>query len=259
MKHWSEHISSQEPKNIALILAYDGEAYQGWQDNCQGHSVEKTLRQVCEQILRHPITLQAASRTDAGVHAEGQVVNFYTSRDIHIEALFEGINALIPPDMAVLKLWEATFDFHPTLHNHGKIYHYHLCNAQVQRPLRRHFEWHYAYPLDLPLMRQGALQLVGTHNFHAFCNTRKNLHYQDFVRTLKRLEIIELENRQLRFELEGTSFLFRMARNIVGTLAYIGRGRISPNTLPLLLQTGNRTEAGITAPAHGLILHKVLF
>lgn len=247
-------------KNIALILAYDGAAYRGWQDNTQGHTVEKTLREACEQILRHPVTLQAASRTDAGVHAEGQVVNFLTSRlDIDLTTLQEGLNALTPPDMAVLKLWEAADDFHPTLHNGGKIYHYHVSHAQVQLPLRRHIEWHYPGSLNVPLMHEAALALVGTHNFQAFCNTRKNLHYETFVRTLLRVDIVELGQEQLRFELEGTSFLFRMARNIVGTLVYIGSGRLPAPIIPTLLKSGNRTEAGMTAPAHGLILNRVLF
>ena len=120
-------------------------------------------------------------------------MNFFTSRlDIDLKALQEGLNALTPSDMAVLTLWEAAHDFHPTLHNRGKIYHYHVSHAHVQLPLRRHIEWHYPGSLNLPLMREAALAIVGTHHFHAFCNTHKNLHYESFVRTLLRVEIVEL-------------------------------------------------------------------
>lgn len=243
-----------------MIVAYDGGAYFGWQDNAQDRSIEEVLRGAIEQIVRHPVTLQAASRTDTGVHAEGQVVNFFTSReDLSIGALRAGIQALVPSDIAILTVWEAPTQFHPTLDNCGKEYHYHLCYDQVQMPLRRHCEWHYPYELDLIAMREAAKVLTGTHNFRAFCNSRKNLHYNDFVRTLIRIDIVKVEEKRLRFELQGTSFLYRMARNIVGTIVCVGRGSLALEALPGLLESGDRTQAGITAPAHGLVLKRVLY
>ncbi|MDP1836244.1 MAG: tRNA pseudouridine(38-40) synthase TruA [Chlamydiales bacterium] len=246
--------------NIAMIVAYDGSDFLGWQDNGQGRSVESELRSVLEKILRHPVTLQAASRTDVGVHAEGQVVNFHSNREtVNATSLFSGVNALLPDDIAVRKLWIADHSFHPTLDNVGKEYHYRLCCGDIQMPLARHFQWHYPTSLNLDLMLQAAQIFIGRHDFRAFCNMRKGLHYDSFVRTLQRLDIVFCEESCLRIELEGDAFLYKMARNIVGTLIYVGCGKLQLDEVTSILNSKDRTLAGMTAPAHGLVLKQVFY
>lgn len=241
-----------------MTVAYDGGAFFGWQDNLQQRSVEAELRKVLEKILQQPIRLQAASRTDVGVHAEGQIVNFLIDLpQIDLPALQYSINSLVPEDIVVTSLWEAAADFHPTLNSIRKEYHYLLCSCEVQLPLRRHFEWHYFCVLDIERVRQAAQALVGTHNFQAFCNQRKGLNYTDYRRTLFRLDCIELSDQCYRFELEGDAFLYKMARNIMGALVYVGCGRMTLTELSELLVHGDRTLGAVTAPAHGLTLKRV--
>ncbi len=251
---------SKASRNIALIVAYDGSTYCGWQDNGLSQSVEAELQSVLQRILQHPVQLQASSRTDAGVHAEGQVANFFTSKShLDLERLLIGINALLPKDIAVLRLWEAESTFHPTLDNIGKEYHYHVCYGKVQMPQQRCYQWHYPHFLNLDQMCLAANQLVGTHDFQAFCNKREGLSYDHTIRTVSRIEVVKLPDMCLRIELEGNAFLYKMARNIAGTLVYVGCGKLMVDDIATILQEHDRKAAGMTAPAHGLVLKRVFF
>jgi tRNA pseudouridine38-40 synthase len=246
--------------NIKLTIAYDGSNYLGWQKTSMGPSIEEALRSVLRQIFQHEIQLQAASRTDAGVHAFGQIVNFFTSKEkLDLHKLKISLNSLLPADIAVMQVERAEDIFHPTLDSIGKEYHYHLCYGSAQLPLHRHYSWHYPHKLDIVLMQEAARMLVGTHDFSAFCNFKKNSRYQDYLRDVQSINIIEMERERLRFEVSGNHFLYKMVRNIVGTLVYIGRGKIPIDALPGILTGNDRTKAGMTAPAHGLILHRVFY
>jgi tRNA pseudouridine38-40 synthase len=245
--------------NVVLLVAYDGTDYLGWQDNGQGRAVESELQRVIEQILQQSVVLQASSRTDAGVHAEGQIVNFLSRNPINLETFFIGLNSLLPKDIVVRRVWLAQEGFHPSLHNSGKEYHYHLCTAPVQLPLKRRYEWHFRATLNVDAMKEAAQLLTGTHDFRSFCNMRKGLNYDTFVRTITRLEIFEFPDFCYRFELQGNSFLYKMARNLVGTLVYVGCGKLALADVENILQSQDRRLAGITAPAHGLILKRVKF
>ncbi len=242
--------------NVRLILAYDGTHYLGWQKTHAGPSIEGVLETILSQILQEEIVLQAASRTDAGVHAEGQVVNFRIRQCVDLKKLHYSLNRLLPKDISTLHLEEAPAHFHPTLDALGKEYHYYLCNSSKQLPFHRHFSWHFPYPLDLNKLRQGAALLLGTHDFAAFCNKTEK---KETVRTLTALEIVELPYRRLKISIQGDRFLYRMVRNLVGTLAHIGCNKLPLDSIPLLLQQKKRADAGITAPAHGLTLHKINF
>lgn len=241
--------------NIKMILSYDGTDFFGWQTSIDGPTIEETLQEVLEKIYQHPIPLQAASRTDRGVHAAGQVVNYRTEKEIDLNRLLISLNQLLPKTIRVLSIEETSQDFHPTLDAQGKIYHYHICQGSVQSPFRRHFSWHLHTPLDLTLMREGAKSFLGTHDFASFTNVQEP-RPKDTIRTLSRLEIFE-ENSSLRFEIEGDNFLYKMVRNLVGTLIYLGQGKLNLEGLQHLLHQRNRKFAGITAPANGLILYKV--
>lgn len=247
-------------QNIKLTIAYDGTHYLGWQATQMGPSIEAVLQRTLEQILQHPIHLQAASRTDAGVHAEGQIVNFLSAKEnLNIVKLQLSLNSLLPKDIVIRHTEFVHPHFHPTLDCIGKVYDYQVCFGQVQLPRYRFTSWHYHSPLDLEKMREAASILIGEHDFTTFCNVRKNDPYENHVRILKNIQIIELENERLLFILEANSFLFRMARNLVGTLVYIGSGKLQLEQLKDIIAQKDRTLAGMTAPAHGLTLKKVLY
>jgi tRNA pseudouridine38-40 synthase len=247
-------------KNIKLTIAYDGQAYLGWQKTSTGPSIEATLQQVLEQILQHPVVLQAASRTDAGVHAKGQVVNFFTE-DLKnsLKRFHASLNGLLPSDIVVLSVCEEHPDFHPTLNCIGKEYRYTICNAQAQLPQNRFYSWHYPYPLDIDKMLIAAKFLQGTHDFSTLCNFKKNSNYTDWIREVSEITITKMDDNQLQICVKGKNFLYKMVRNIVGTLAHVGRGLILPNSIPSLLNSQDRTQAGVTAPAHGLCLYRVYY
>jgi tRNA pseudouridine38-40 synthase len=241
-------------KNIKLILAYEGTHYLGWQKTAMGPSIEEELEKVLAKILRHPVALQAASRTDAGVHAEGQVVNFFTAGEIALEKLQKSLNSLLPSDISVLKMEEASESFHPTLETQGKEYHYSVCLGSTQLPFHRNFSWHFSYPLHIKEMRKAAALLKGRHDFSAFTNEKQ----EDNVREIYDI-VIESSEERLKIRVAGNNFLYKMVRNLVGTLLYVGCGKLSAEEIPAILESKDRTRAGITAPAHGLLLKEVYY
>lgn len=236
-------------KNIKLTLAYDGTPFFGWQETKEGPSVEQHLREALERILQHPIKLQAASRTDRGVHAEGQVVNFFTEKEIPLLS----INALLPPEIRVLTLEEQLDAFHPTLDVLGKEYHYQICTGPVQQPSRRFVSWHVPQKLDIQKMKAAAASLEGLHDFSAFSTKGGR---SDAVRYLEKVRIFENEEGLL-IVIRGDNFLYKMARTVVGSLVHVGRGKLED--LGEVLESKRRVEAGMTAPAHGLCLKKVYY
>lgn len=243
--------------NIKMILSYDGTEFLGWQESIDGITIEETLRKTLEMIYQHPIVLQAASRTDRGVHAEGQVVNYITEKSFDLDRLKHSLNQLLPKTIRIHQIERALNTFHPTLEAIGKEYHYHLCTLSIQSPFRRHLSWHIPTPLNFDLMKIGASLFIGTHDFATFCNTIHPMP-KSTVRTLTRFEIIK-EDSSLRFEIEGNNFLYKMVRNLVGTLVYLGTGKLSLDQVKTLLAQKDRKAAGITAPAHGLTLKKVSY
>jgi tRNA pseudouridine38-40 synthase len=241
-------------KNIKLILAYEGTRYLGWQKTAMGLSIEEELEKALAQILQHPVKLQAASRTDAGVHAEGQVVNFFTESEMPLDKLQKSLNSLLPKDISVLKIEEAPEAFHPTLDCRGKEYHYSVCTGSTQLPFHRQFSWHFSYPLDLEAMQKAAEALLGKHDFSAFTNEKQ----EDNVREIFAIQIEPLDGR-LKIRVSGNNFLYKMVRNIVGTLLYAGCGKLPWQEVPSIIASKDRTRAGVTAPAHGLVLKEVIY
>lgn len=245
-------------RNIALTLSYSGTAFLGWQKTPFGSSVEGCLQQTLERILRHKVKLQAASRTDAGVHARGQVVNFYTENSIDLPLLQRALNGTLPKEIATLHIEEKPLTFHPTLDSIKKEYHYQICTGRVQLPFYRDTSWHFPKPLEIDLMRSSAEQLLGTHDFSAFCNQRSSWD-RDPICTLYTLTISRLQPERLLLRIIGDHFLYKMVRNLVGTLAYIGSALIPPDEISHILASKQRARAGITAPSHGLFLHQVRY
>jgi tRNA pseudouridine38-40 synthase len=242
-------------RNLKLTLSYEGTNYLGWQKTKMGPSIEETLEKVFEQVLRHPVKLQAASRTDAGVHAQGQVINFLTSSQEELFRLKKKFNGVLPRDLSVLSLEEMLEPFHPTLDAHGKEYTYHICYGAVQLPFHRLTSWHFPYPLDRDEMQKAAQTLVGEHNFSSFSNEKTD----DNVREIFSIDVSIIAPQRLQITVRGNRFLYKMVRTLVGTLVYIGSGKLKRSDLAPILASCNRTQAGVTAPAHGLFLTQVFY
>lgn len=246
--------------NVKLVIAYDGSDYMGWQKTATGASIEATLQVQLEKILQHSLDLQAASRTDRGVHARGQVVNFLTAKSpLDLDKLKISLNQLLPKDIVAISIDYVEPSFHPTLDSTGKEYCYDLCYDSIQLPEHRFYSWHTPGALDIPAMRAAADLLTGCHDFTSFCNVKKNAHYSNYERIVRKIDMAELADKRLRIIIQGNHFLYKMVRNMVGTLVYIGRGKIDLEKLPYLIQAQDRTQIGMTAPAHGLFLEKVFY
>ena len=245
-------------RNIRVTIAYDGTEFLGWQKTKEGPSVEEALSFALEKVLQEPLSLQAASRTDAGVHADGQVVNFFLeSTLLSLGRLQYSANALLPSSIRILAIEEAPIDFHPSLDAQGKEYQYFIANTRYEKPKNRFYSWHVAKPLDLPLMQEISQALLGTHDFSAF-STEYTANPKDPICTLTEINVTQ-ERELVRISIKGDRFLFRMMRGLVGTLVYIGCGRLPESSLQEILESGQRAKAGVTAPAHGLHLTEVFY
>jgi tRNA pseudouridine38-40 synthase len=236
-------------------IAYDGTHYFGWQTTKTGPSIQEHLSKALFACTQENAIPEAASRTDRGVHAEGQTIAFALSKQWKPSQLLQAINAHLPKDIRVYTLDETSQDFHPTLHALEKEYHYTLSNTPFQHPIDRLYAWHVHTPLDVTLMQQGALALQGTHSFASFTSGP----FKDPICTVSKILFTTEDRGRLRIALHGNRFLYKMARTIVGTLVYIGAGKRSVESVPKLLTSKNRPQSGMTAPAHGLRLYKVLY
>ena len=246
-------------RNIKLIISYDGSKYLGWQKTPIGPTIEGSLQKALHQILQEPIVLQAASRTDAGVHARQQVVNFLLLNDnIDLKKLQRGLNGLLGKQISILLMEEAPIDFHPTLDNEGKQYLYYICNSPHQSPFHKDYSWHYPPKIDLKQMEEAAVLFEGTKDFSTFCNMRATYTGSTLCH-IEKITITSLENQRLCVSIKGTRFLYKMVRNIVGTLAYTGSGKIPLSAIPKIIEQGQRPEAGMTAPAHCLFLNEIFY
>lgn len=236
------------------IVAYDGTHYFGWQSTKTGPSIQETLSFAIKSASQEKVLPEAASRTDRGVHARGQSIAFSLQKKWDPRRLLQAINAYLPKDIRILELKIVPVDFHPTLHAKSKEYHYFVSQEPFQTPIDRLYSWHFPYPLDLHLMKQAAQSLIGTHDFSAFANKRS----ENPACTLLSIEFARLE-RTLQIILKGDRFLYKMARTIAGTLLYVGCKKLAPQAIFSLLSSPDRKNAGVTAAAHGLFLHRVIY
>lgn len=243
-------------RNIALVIAYDGTDYHGWQCQPNAVTVEETLRGEAARILNHPVSLRAAARTDAGVHAFGQVVNVRTESRIELSGLMRGLNSLLPKDIRVVDGREAAEDFNARYSAKSKVYIYSILNQRFNSPFLTRYALHAPYALDLASMG-GALELIrGEHDFSAF--KKKEEMYRSTVRHVLKTAVIR-KGRMIYIVLEATGFLRYMVRNIVGTLMLVGQGKMSRTAFLDILESRERENAGPTAPPHGLFLRRVKY
>lgn len=243
-------------RTLRLVVSYDGTDFIGWQVQEAGRSVQGCLMQAFAVMLGTPVHVRGAGRTDAGVHALGQVASADVDVDIPPAGFLRGLNSHLDPDVAVLEVTDARPGFNPRLEARGKVYRYHVFNHPVRAPLDRRTSWHVRRPLDVHAMREAAASMVGEHDFRAFrasdC-TRKST-----TRLMHRIEVRK-QGAYLHIEVEGTAFLKNMVRIMAGTIVAAGQGRVSLDEIRNLLTNGDRTKAGMTAPAAGLTLVRVIY
>ncbi len=244
-------------RNIKLVLAYDGTAYHGFQRQANAMTIQQIVEERLQKIFGHPITIYGAGRTDAGVHAYGQVVSFLTDGTIPAERIPLATRGLLPPDIVVVAAAEETEAFHARHMAQSKIYRYRLVNSRLANPFERNYAWHFPLPLDAELMQQAAQVIVGTHDFSAF--RASGGPPVSPVRTIMAADCRQEGSSLIEFEFWGTGFLYHMVRNLVGTLVKVGQHRITPQDFADILQSRDRHAAGVTAPAQGLYLMEVKY
>jgi tRNA pseudouridine38-40 synthase len=240
-------------------LEYDGTDFAGWQLQRAARTVQGELERALEKITGSPVRPTAAGRTDSGVHATGQVVHFDVETRLSPVELRRGTNAVLPPDVAIVDLYEASPDFHARKDAAGKRYVYRLLTRASPSPLRRRFAWHARGPLDLEAVGRASRPLLGLHDFRAFRGAAGGEPGpEDTRRRIDRLDW-ERDGDEIRVIAEGSGFLRYMVRNLVGTLVEVGCGRRSVDSVREALLSLDRSRAGPTAPAHGLCLARVFY
>jgi len=247
-------------RTLKLTIAYDGTAYAGWQVQKTGVGVQEKIEEALAKLFPSRPRLHSSSRTDTGVHALGMVAHFELPRAefrMPLRKLPLALNAYLPEDIRILSAARCCAGFHARFSATGKQYRYFIWNHPAMNPLLRHQAWHVPRPLDLAAMRAAAKLLVGRHDFRSFANNR-GYEVANTVRTLNRCDF-KRSGPLLTFILEGDGFLYKMCRGIVGTVTQAGLGKFPPAEVKRMLAHRDRRMAGMTAPAHGLVLWKVSY
>lgn len=243
-------------KRVMLTVAYDGTNYSGWQIQPNAVTIESVLTGCLEDLLGSPVKLTGASRTDAGVHALGNVAVFDTSARMPAEKISYALNTRLPMDIRIQDSREAPGDFHPRFCKSVKTYEYRILNRRFPDPTRRLYALFYYYPLDVEKMRAAAACLAGEHDFKSFCTHKEEV--ENTVRTIYSAEV-EKEGDMITIRLCGNGFLYNMVRIIAGTLLRVGSGYYGPEEIPAILNARDRRMAGETAPPQGLTLMRIAY
>ena len=250
-------------RNFRIILQYEGTRYQGWQKQ---ESTENTIQGKLEQLLSKmagtKVEVQGSGRTDAGVHAMGQVANFHIDTDKTAQQIMEYMNFYLPEDIAVVAIKEVAERFHSRLNAKGKTYCYRVINSGIPHVFSRRYAHVVERPLDIPAMQRAAEYLLGTHDFKAFTSTKKSK--KSTVRTIDKITIERVDSTypadaEICFTYTGDGFLYHMVRILTGTLLEVGLHERVPEEIETILKTGRREDAGALAPAKGLTLMEVFY
>lgn len=251
---FSQKESLGESKRVRLRVAYDGTNYHGWQIQNNSVSVEEVLTKALRELLGEEVVLLGASRTDAGVHALGNVAVFDTCTRIPPEKIALAVNQRLPEDIRVMRSEQVRDDFHPRYESSRKTYEYAVTNAGIQLPTKRLYACFVYIPLDVERMRQAAEYLPGEHDFGSFCSAGSQV--KSTVRTVYDIKILE-NGEDIKIRITGNGFLYNMVRIIAGTLIEVGMGRREPESVAQALCRADRSLAGPTAPANGLTLMRI--
>jgi len=243
-------------RKLKLVVEYDGTEFSGWQRQEGQRTVQGTLEDGVHQLLGERVEVRGAGRTDAGVHAAGQVASLVLESRIPATGFLRGMNSLLPKDVAIVDSADAPASFDARFSARGKVYRYRIWNHFVRSPLHERTSWHCRRPLDLDQMRQAAAVLCGEHDFRGFrasdCDRRNT------VRVIRRFDLVK-NGALIQLDVEATAFLKNMVRILVGTLADVGRGKRAIADVLRALETGDRAAGGVTAPAAGLTLLNVSY
>ncbi|SCZ09029.1 tRNA pseudouridine(38-40) synthase TruA [Alkaliphilus peptidifermentans] len=243
-------------RNIMIEIEYDGTQFCGWQIQPNGRTVQGEIKKALHTLTGNQIKIDGAGRTDAGVHARGQVANFFMDLAIPIGKIPMALNSLLPEDVSIVNAVEMPQDFHARYSAIGKRYSYLIYLNSVRSPLMRNYGQHVSYKIDIDKMKDASKVLLGTHDFKGFMASGSKI-----INTVRRIDEIDfnIHEKNLEIAFEGNGFLYNMVRIIVGALIELGRGKISKEHIILALQSGNRKLLGPTAPPQGLYLDKVFY
>lgn len=243
-------------QRIKLTIAYDGTNYCGWQWQKNAPAVENFVLDACKKLFSGDVKVTGASRTDAGVHADGQVATVTGETNIKAHRLARALSAYLPQDIVIQSAEPAPENFHPRFHAVEKTYIYRIYNAPMPHPRHSRFSHYFFYPLDIEKMRSAAADLIGEHDFAPFCAAGGSA-----KTTVRKIYDIQLEKQDdlIEISITGNGFLYNMVRIIVGTLIEIGNGIRPEQDMPRILASGDRKQAGPTAPAKGLTLKEIRY
>ncbi len=241
--------------NYKMIIQYDGTRYKGWQgQNSTDMTIEGRIEAVLSAMVGYPVELTGSGRTDAGVHARGQVANYHLDTPRDTSAMLSYVNRYLPDDIAVLSIESVDERFHSRYNATAKTYRYSIRTGGIPDVFAHRFQYQYDKPLDVHRMEAAAAQLVGTHDFASFCGNRKMK--KSTVRTIYDIKITA-SGPDIAIDYRGSGFLQNMVRILTGALIEVGDGRLSPSAIPEILAARDRAAAGYTAPACGLTLMEV--
>ncbi len=242
-----------------MTIVYDGTSFAGWQKQPHSISIQESIESALHTITKEHVRLIASGRTDAGVHAKGQVAHFSLKTPYPKKRLFRSLNGLLPPSIRILVVEQAKEGFHAQKSALSKEYHYHLCLQEVVLPFDRPYVWHCRYKLDLDLFSESATHFIGTHNFKAFANERgRGNRPKSYERTISRLSVTDTEIGAC-IEFEGNGFLYKMVRNITGMMVAVASGKYALSDIKKIIASEDRRKAPHAAPAQGLFLMKVTY
>lgn len=243
-------------KRVKLTVAYDGTNYHGWQIQPNGNTIEAELNRHLSELLKEEIKVVGASRTDAGVHALGNVAVFDTEARMPADKISYAMNTRLPADIRIQDSCEVAADFHPRFCNTVKTYEYRILNRRFPDPTKRLYSYFYYYPLDVERMKAAAAYLIGEHDFQSFCTMKPEM--ENTVRTIYSLDV-KKEGDMIVLRVTGNGFLYNMVRIIAGTLIRVGGGFFPPEYMRTVLEGRNRELAGETARPEGLTLVEIQY
>lgn len=248
-----------DARTLKMVIAYDGTDFCGWQRQSGQRTVQEEIEQVLRRVLRHPLNIQGAGRTDSGVHAAGQVANVVTTSPIPAHNLYRALNSRLPNDIAIVRVSQVPAEFHATRSAVSKLYRYRIWN-DLAKPVEHHLQrytYHYWRGLEIGRMQEAARYLVGHQDFAAMAS-KSGQPRRTTWRTIYRCDVYRV-GREIRVDVEGSGFLYNMVRNVVGTLIEVGRGHWDVERIPRILESRDRGNAGQTAPANGLCMQWVKY
>lgn len=243
-------------KRVKLVVAYDGTNYHGWQVQDNGITIEEVLNRTISELVQEDIKVIGASRTDAGVHACGNVAVFDTESRIPGDKFSFALNQRLPEDIRIQESCEVDADFHPRYADTVKTYEYNILNRRFELPSKRLYAAFCYYPMDIEWMNQAAAYLVGEHDFKSFCSAGAQV--QTTVRTIYAVNVTK-EDDMVHIRITGNGFLYNMVRIIAGTLMQVGTGLMEPEQVKEILEARDRSKAGPTAVAKGLTLVEIRY